>query len=158
MKYIKQHRESLILLGICLTFIFSLMAIMILKPRVEAKQIEPIQYIRAYEVTSYSESVRMESDREYHDTTINYVDSRGLPETVTVTDRIESTLGTFGKLISKDSVQLFVGTTDPAYSGITEGNNIAYAKYIAPNEEFNTLYVEIDEEAGERNFMLNLKE
>lgn len=157
-KAIKKNKDVLFLVGLSMTIIISLMAFIAFNPRPEPKKIKAIETRVEYKVTSYSESIRMNGDVENQDTTINYVDSSGTNYSVTVTNEIRTTFGNFGKLLSKDSQQLFVGTNDPSYAQLVAGNYIAYAKYIDQTQADSRLIVEIDTESGIKNFTLILKE
>lgn len=157
-KLISQNKDSVALIAFALGLLIILMTLFITHPKEKAKIVEPIQLKATYIVSSYSEKTRSEGDAELHDTTINYIDKNGIPQSVTVTDEIISTFGQFGKLLSKDSQQLFVGTTDPKYSRIIAGNNIAYAKYIDKTGSESHIVIEIDEANGIKNFTLFLKE
>lgn len=111
-----------------------------------------------YQVVNYSQSTRDVGDTENQDTTINFVTPSGEHHYVTVTNEIESRYSNFGKLISKDSQLMFVGSDYHHLKDIVAGTPIAYARYNILNDDKSHINITINEDAEIRNFTLFTKE
>ena len=111
-----------------------------------------------YQVINYSQSIRDVGDTENQDTTINFVTPSGEHRYVVVTNEIESRYSNFGKLVSKDSQLMFVGSDYHDLKDIVAGTPIAYARYNILNDDKSHINITINEDAEIRNFTLFTKE